>query len=112
VLHRRRQLQHGGPLRIADLAFDPVELKATRAGQDLELTRAGMVLLELLMRRAPHLVRHGELANALWGERGGDVATLHTHLSVLRATIDRPFDRQLLHTVHGFGYRIAESADA
>jgi DNA-binding response OmpR family regulator len=48
----------------------------------------------------------------LWGEGGGDIATLHTHLSVLRSAIDRPFNVQLLHTVHGFGYRIAESADA
>jgi len=31
---------------------------------------------------------------------------------VLRATIDRPFKAHLLHTVHGFGYRIAEQADA
>lgn len=112
ALHRRSRLQHGDRLQVADLSFDPVELTASRAGQSLDVPRAGMVLLELLMRRSPHLVRHGELAHALWGERGGDIATLHTHLSVLRATIDRPFETQLLHTVHGFGYRIAESADA
>ena len=59
-----------------------------------------------------HLVRHAELAHALWGETGGDIATLHTHFSVLRSIIDRPFEIKLLHTVHGFGYRIAENADA
>ena len=42
------------------------------------------------MRRSPHLVRHADLAHALWGEAGGDIATLHTHLSVLRSVIDRP----------------------
>jgi len=111
ALHRRGRLQHGEQLRMADLVLDPASLRVQRAGQTLALTRAGFVLLEALMRRSPHLVRHAELANALWGESGGDIATLHTHLSVLRAAIDRPFEQRLLHTVHGFGYRIAESAD-
>jgi DNA-binding response OmpR family regulator len=112
ALYRRGRLQHGEVLRIADLTLDPVNLQVERGGQPLTLTRAGFVLLELLLRRSPHLVRHADLAHALWGESGGDIATLHTHLSVLRSVIDRPFKQQLLHTVHGFGYRMAESADA
>jgi DNA-binding response OmpR family regulator len=112
ALHRRGHLQHGEILRMADLTLDPVSQQVERDGQKLALTRAGFVLLEALMRRSPHVVRHADLAHALWGENGGDIATLHTHLSVLRSVIDRPFKLQLLHTVHGFGYRIAESADA
>jgi DNA-binding response OmpR family regulator len=112
ALYRRGRLQHGEVLRIADLTLDPVNLQVERGGQPLTLTRAGFALLELLLRRSPHLVRHADLAHALWGEAGGDIATLHTHLSVLRSVIDRPFKQQLLHTVHGFGYRMAESADA
>lgn len=111
ALHRRGQMQQGEVLRVADLELDPVNLSVRRAGQALALTRAGFVLLETLLRRAPHLVRHAELAHALWGDSGGDIATLHTHLSVLRSIIDRPFEKKLLHTVHGFGYRVAESAD-
>jgi DNA-binding response OmpR family regulator len=111
ALYRRGRLQQGDALRVADLVLDPANLTVERAGQRLTLTRAGFVLLETLMRRSPHLVRHAELMNALWGEAGGDIATLHTHLSVLRSVIDRPFEQRLLHTVHGFGYRVAESAD-
>jgi len=112
VLYRRGRLQQGDVLRIGDLVLDPLNLVVSRAGQTLAVTRAGFLLLEALMRQAPHLVRHAELAHALWGESGGDIATLHTHLSVLRSIIDRPFETRLLHTVHGFGYRVAESADA
>ena len=112
ALHRRGLLQHGDVVRVGDLALDPVALQVERAGQKLTLTRAGFVLLETLMRRSPHVVRHADLAHALWGESGGDIATLHTHLSVLRSVVDRPFATPLLHTVHGFGYRIAESAAA
>jgi DNA-binding response OmpR family regulator len=110
ALHRRGRLQQGDVLRVADLSLDPMRQHAERDGQTLALTRAGLVLLETLMRRSPHVARHSELANALWGEAGGDVATLHTHLSVMRSVIDRPFKAPLLHTVHGFGYRIAEPA--
>lgn len=112
ALYRRGRLQQGEILRLADLALNPIEQTVERAGQRLNLTRAGFVLLEALMRQSPHLVRHSELAHVLWGEEGGDVATLHTHLSVLRSIIDRPFDTKLLHTVHGFGYRLAQSPSA
>jgi DNA-binding response OmpR family regulator len=111
ALHRRGRLQQGEVLQVADLVVDPVNLTVRRAEQSLTITRAGFSLLEVLMRRAPHLVRHAELAHALWGETGGDIATLHTHLSVLRSIIDRPFETRLLHTVHGFGYRIAQDPD-
>ena len=107
ALHRRGRLQHGDLLRVADLSLDPIELQVERAGQKLTLTRAGFVLLDTLMRQSPHVVRHADLVHALWGEGGGDIATLHTHLSVLRSAVDRPFSVPLLHTVHGFGYRIA-----
>lgn len=112
VLHRRGRLQQGEILSVADLVLDPLNQTVQRAGVPLTITRAGFALLEALLRRAPHLVRHAELAHALWGDSGGDIATLHTHLSVLRSIIDRPFETHLLHTVHGFGYRIAEHADA
>lgn len=112
VLHRRRHRQQGDTLHVADLILDPQTHEVRRAGKPLIVANAGVVLLELLMRRSPHLVRHAELSQALWGEGGGDIATLHTHLSLLRSVIDRPFSKRLLHTVHGFGYRIAETTDA
>src|SRR5262249_39203928 len=75
ALYRRGRLQQGEVLRVADLVLDPVNLTVARADQALVLTRAGFLLLEALMRQAPHLVRHAELAHALWGESGGDIAT-------------------------------------
>jgi len=111
ALYRRGRQQQGETLRLADLSLDPVNHVAERAGQRLTLTHAGFTLLETLLRRAPNLVRHAELANALGGENGGDIATLHTHLSVVRTALDRPFATRLLHTVHGFGYRLADAPD-
>lgn len=112
ALYRRGRQQQGQTLRLADLTLDPDKRVAERGGQRLALTHAGFTLLETLLRRAPNLVRHAELADALWGENGGDIATLHTHLSVLRSALDRPFGTRLLHTVHGFGYRLTDAPDA
>ncbi len=106
ALHRRGGGDFATELRVADLCLDTHTLRVTRAGQALTLMPASVKLLELLMRRSPNLVKHNELGNVLWGNEEGDSATLHTHLSMLRATIDRPFPQQLLQTVHGFGYRI------
>ncbi len=112
ALYRRGRRQQGQTLRLADLSLDPDMRVAERGGQRLALTHAGFTLLETLLRRAPNLVRHAELADALWGESGGDIATLHTHLSVLRSALDRPFGTRLLHTIHGFGYRLTDAPDA
>jgi DNA-binding response OmpR family regulator len=97
-------------LSVADLSLDVPGRSATRQGQPLNLTPAGYRLLEALMRKSPHVLVYSELAQALWGDAEHDAARLHTHLSLLRAAVDRPFDQALIMTVHGFGYRIVEPA--
>ena len=68
ALYRRGRLSKANSCAWPIWRLDPANLSVTRAGQRLTLTRAGFVLLETLMRRAPNLVRHAELAHALWGE--------------------------------------------
>ena len=43
------------------------------------------------------------------GLRGS--GSLRSHVHQLRQVIDKPFDKPLLQTVHGVGYRLAESRD-
>jgi DNA-binding response OmpR family regulator len=38
-------------------------------------------------------------------------ATACAAVHQLRQVIDKPFDKPLLHTVHGVGYRLAEGRD-
>lgn len=45
------------------------------------------------------------------GEPGGDAAALHTHVYALRNLVDKPFQYQLIQTVHGIGYRLIAAAD-
>jgi DNA-binding response OmpR family regulator len=110
ALYRRRLRATPAVLHVGDLSLDVPARKATRQGQALSLTPAGYRLLEALMRKSPNVLVYAELAQALWGDTEHDAARLHTHLSLLRAAVDRPFDQPLIMTVHGFGYRIVEPA--
>lgn len=111
ALARRGQ---GGPaggasdrLHVAELELDLSTRRVTRAGRILELAPIPMRLLETLMRRAPGLVTRAELERAVWGDQPPDSDALRAHLHLLRQTIDKPFPYPLLHTVRGFGYRLA-----
>ncbi|HEV2608226.1 MAG TPA: response regulator transcription factor [Xanthomonadaceae bacterium] len=110
VLHKRQQRQSPAVLRIGDLALDVIGRGATRQDEPLSLSPAGFRLLEALMRNSPNVMRYGELAQALWGDTEHDPARLHTHVSLLRAAVDRAYDQPLIVTVHGFGYRIVPPA--
>jgi DNA-binding response OmpR family regulator len=110
VLHKRQQRQSPAILRIGDLALDVADRQATRRDEPLNLSPAGYRLLEALMRNSPNVMRYGDLAQALWGDTEHDPARLHTHVSLLRAAVDRAYDQPLILTVHGFGYRIVPPA--
>jgi DNA-binding response OmpR family regulator len=45
----------------------------------------------------------------VWGDILPDSDTLRSHIYNLRKQIDKPFDRVLIHTVQGAGFRIADS---
>lgn len=106
ALHRRGRPLRGQALVVGDLSFDAKSMLATRAGKSFPMTRAQSRLLTTLMQAAPSVVSHRDLMQAVWGEEGGDIAALHTHVYELRALIDRPFAQAMIQSVHGFGYRM------
>lgn len=108
ALHRGLQPMPGAPLHVADLEYDPECFRVRRAGEILQVPRAGMRILELLMRNSPKVVSYAEMERTLWGEAIGDPNAMRSHLHALRRAIDKPFDKPLLHTVHGIGYRLAD----
>jgi len=108
AMTRRSLAAPGIVLRVADLEYDPACYRVRRAGATIPVTRAGMRLLELLMRRSPTVVSHADMELALWGERLGNPNAMRTHLHALRSAIDKPFARHLLHSVQGIGYRLAD----
>jgi DNA-binding response OmpR family regulator len=109
ALHRRAsgKLAHG-VLRIADLEYDPGALEARRAGHTLALNPTSRKLLEFLMRETARTVPREELEYLIWGDAPPDADVLRAHMHKLRDAVDRDFERKLLHTVRGAGYRLAD----
>lgn len=103
---RKRQL------KVADLLYDLDTLHVTRAGQPLKLNPLGLKLLAVLMQKSPAVVRREILEEALWGDDCPDSDSLRSHIHQLRQTVDKPFEKPLLHTLHGVGYRLAEEQNA
>lgn len=97
--------------RFADLSLDVETMVARRADRVIMLTPTLGRILAQLMQSAPALLSHQRLIDAVWGDEGTDVRTLHAHLSTLRSLIDRPFPVALIRSEPGQGYRLAE-ADA
>lgn len=109
VLIRRERRQVGSEiLKVADLVLDSASLRVTRAGEELLLSPIGLKLLTILMRESPRVVSRQEIEREIWGNSLPDSDTLRSHLYNLRKVIDKPFDKQLLHTVQSAGYRIAD----
>ena len=95
-------------LKVGDLEYDPVTEIVRRGGRKLELNPSMRTLLDVLMSNTHRVVSRSELEDALWGDSRPDSDVLRAHIYSLRSVIDRPFERKLLHTVHGVGYRITD----
>jgi DNA-binding response OmpR family regulator len=111
AITRRSQNAGVAELRVSDLVFNPVMHQVSRAGQSLKLNPMGIKLLVLLMKKSPAVVKREVLEMEMWGEDKPDRDSLRSHIHQLRQVVDRPFSQPLIHTVHGVGYRLAETGE-
>lgn len=97
-------------LQVADLRMDLIRRRVTRADVLIDLQPREFTLLEVLMRNEGRVVTRTMLLERVW-EFNFDPKTsvVETHVSRLRAKIDRPFDTQLVHTVRNVGYSLHAS---
>lgn len=108
ALARRREEVTGHRLIVGDLVLDTDTLQAERQGHRLDINPIQRKLLTHLMKQSHRVVRRAELEQLIWGESPPDTDILRTHIYALRRIIDRPFEKPLLHTVHGIGYRLSD----
>jgi two-component system OmpR family response regulator len=98
-------------LRVADLEMDVLNRSVTRAGRSLDLQPREFKLLECLMRNAGRAVTRTMLLEQVWGFYFDPKTNIvETHLSRLRAKVDRDFDFELIHTIRGVGYSLRAPA--
>jgi two-component system OmpR family response regulator len=96
-------------LACADLHMDLLARKVTRAGRTLDLLPREFKLLEHLLRNKDRVVTRTMLLEQVWDYRfDPHTSLIDTHVSRLRKKIDEGFDKPLLHTLRGTGYRLSE----
>ncbi|OSP55976.1 response regulator transcription factor [Pseudoruegeria sp. SK021] len=108
ALARRPQaLEQETILSAGDLSMDLIAREVTRAGQKIDLLPREFALLEHLLRRKGRVQTRTMLLEAIWDISFDPMTNVvETHISRLRAKIDKPFDTELIRTIRGAGYRI------
>lgn len=98
-------------LKVADLEMDLLTRRVTRGSQEVDLQPQEFRLLEFLMKHSGKVVTRTMLLEGVWGFHfDPKTSVVETHISRLRAKIDRGFDHQLLHTIRGSGYSLRAPA--
>ena len=92
-------------LRACDLEIDLLGRFVRRAGRKIALQPTELRLLEYLVRHKGELVTRTMLLENVWDFHFDPKTNIvETHISRLRAKMDRGFDRDLIRTVRGAGY--------
>ena len=104
-LLRRVPARHEERLRVDDLEIDLKRHKAVRSGVPLDLSPKEFLLLTHLVRSSGEVVSRAEIAEHVWdiGFKT-DTNVVDVVVRRLRAKIDDPFKRKLVHTIRGIGY--------
>lgn len=94
-------------LRVGDLEMNLVTRTTSRGGRRIDLLPREFSLLELLMRNEGRILTKTMFLEKIWNFNfDPQSSVVETHISRLRAKIDKPFDQPLLHTVKNTGYTL------
>jgi two-component system OmpR family response regulator len=108
ALARRAPLAEAATtLKAADLEIDLLARTVRRGGRAIELTPLEFQLLEELMKARGRVVTRTMLLEKVWGFHFDPRSSVvETHISRLRAKIEKGFERELIETARGAGYVI------
>jgi two-component system, OmpR family, response regulator len=94
-------------LTCEDLEMDLLSRSVTRAGKKIDLQAREFQLLEYLMRSVGQVVTRTMLLEQVW-DYNFDPQTnvIDVHISRLRQKVDKGFEKSLIHTLRGAGYKL------
>jgi len=94
-------------LQVEDLVMDRLTREVRRGGQKIDLKPREFRLLEYLMQHRGQVVTRTMLLEHVWDYHfDPQTNVIDVHISRLRSKIDKGFERPLLGTVRGAGYRL------
>jgi len=97
-------------LKVHDLELNLLTRTAKRGESSIDLQAKEFALLEILMRNEGRVVTKTMLLEQVWDFNFDPRTTVvETHISRLRAKVDKPFDVPLIHTTRNSGYSLYAS---
>jgi two-component system, OmpR family, response regulator len=102
---RPRQTAPATSLRVDDLEMDLLARVVRRGGLPIDLQPREFRLLEYLMQHADQVVTRAMLLEKVWDLHfDPHTNVVETHVSRLRAKVDKGHSTPLIHTIRGSGY--------
>jgi len=96
------------PVMVAGLVLDAMQRTVRYNGRELALKPREFRLLEILARHPGQVFSRVHLLDLAWPrDFDGDERTVDVHIRRLRRELREPSTPQLIHTVHGVGYKLA-----
>ena len=109
ALSRREPAVVNPTLQVDDLTLDTTTRVVQRNGEIIELTNKEYALLEYLMRHPNQVLTRTMIAEHVWNyDFDNATNVIDVHIRYLRRKIDDPFEKKLIQTVRGAGYRISD----
>ncbi len=106
ALSRRAQLHQKKSITLGELTIDSGQKVVFRQGQQLSLSKTDFAVLQALVSAYPNAVSKRELNQKVWGNDMPETDALRSHIYTLRNTVDKPFERDMIKTVHGIGFKL------
>lgn len=95
-------------LQVSDLVMNLVSRTVTRGGKAIPLQNREFKLLEFMMRHADQVVTRTMLLEGVWDFYFNPQTNLiDAQVSKLRQKIDKGFEKSLIHTIRGAGYKLS-----
>ena len=96
-------------LQIADLELDLLKKIAIRANKNIVLTVKEFTLLEYLMRNRDKILSETVINDALSSFEDSNISNVvNVFIYRLRNKIDKDFDKKLIKTIRGMGFKISD----
>jgi len=106
ALSMRHRLGTKHRLVLGSLSIDRSAGLAYRFDRALELQRIPLHILIALAEAWPRVLSRSALVDKIWPDEIPPSDPLRSHLYSLRLALDKPFERPMLITVHGVGFRL------
>lgn len=91
------------------LRLDPERRECWMDSKTLDLTKKEFDLLECLMENKNIVMKREKLLDKIWGyDFAGETNAVDVYIRYLRAKIEEPYKKKIIHTVRGVGYVIRD----